>query len=383
VKITAIRSIPYAYEFTRPLGDVNPPTAGTRLAADLAVFVETDEGLTGTTIGYAQAHAHIDALAAHLIGEDPRAVRALWQRMMELTFKEGYGGPARLALCAIDCALWDLRAKANGVPLWKELGGLRDRVPAYASGVDTPLDDDALRSFYERMAGMGVSAGKLKVGRDREEDRRRLKVVAEALGRSGKAAELIIDANEYWSVKQAIQRIADLERDFEFVWVEEPVRRRDQMGLRRVSDAVRAPVATGENLSAAAEFVPLIAAGAVDVVQIAASTNGITGALQTAELAYANDLPVSMMNCPGRFMAHLAAALPNHTLMEVFDAGREAMLHEQPQVADGQIVLGDRPGSGIEFDDERLRKGHEAFKGLSIPLDETYRRASDAGLVGG
>ena len=149
----------------------------------------------------------------------------------------------------------------------------------------------------------------------------------------------MVDANEFWSPKQAIQRIRQLERDFELTWVEEPVMRSDHDGLRRVSHAVRAPIATGENLSSAEEFVPLLVGGAVEVVQIGAATGGITGALQVAALADAFNRPVAMGNCPGRFMAHLAAALPNHTLMEVIDAGRDAVLVTQPQIEEGFIVL--------------------------------------------
>jgi L-alanine-DL-glutamate epimerase-like enolase superfamily enzyme len=253
----------------------------------------------------------------------------------------------------------------------------------YASGIDTPLTDDELVAYYRRMASLGVGAGKLKVGRDRIADSRRLHLMANALQSLGKYPQLIVDANEFWSPKQAVQRISELERDFELVWVEEPVRRWDHQGLRRVSDAIRAPVATGENLSAVNEFVPLVVNGAVDVIQIAASTSGITGALRVAELASAFDLPVSMMNCPGRFMGHVAAALPHHTMMEVLDAGRDAVLVHQPPIENGELLLGSEPGSGIEFHPDRLAAAHEAYGRAAIPPHEVYRRAEDAGLVGG
>jgi L-alanine-DL-glutamate epimerase-like enolase superfamily enzyme len=381
MKVVGISTVPYEYELTRSIGDVNLP-GGVRHAAELAVFVETDEeGLTGTTIGAFEAAGAIQRLEPLLIGEDPRAVTSLWERMSSMGFKAGLAGPIKLAISALDCALWDLRAKAHGVPLWKELGGSRSTVPAYASGLDTPLSDSELVDYYRGMAARGISAGKLKVGRDRDDDLRRLALMAEALASGGSRPSLMVDANEFWTPKQAVQRIAELERSFELTWVEEPVRRWDASGLRRVSDAIRAPVATGENLNAVNEYVPLVTAGAVDVVQFGARTGGITGSLHVAELAYAFDLPVSLMNCPGRFTAHLAAALPHHTMMEVLDVGRDAVLAGQPALRDGLIHLGDVPGAGIVFDSERL-EAHRIERPSHATLGSTYGRAPDAGLVG-
>ena len=95
---------------------------------------------------------------------------------------------------------------------------------------------------------------------------------------------------------------------------------------------------------------------AVDVVQIGQGASGITGAMQIADFAYGFDLPVALMNCPGDFMAHLAAALPNHMMMEVVRAGREVCFSVDTRIEDGYIVLGDAPGLGWVFDEERLAK---------------------------
>ena len=113
-------------------------------------------------------------------------------------------------------------------------------------------------------------------------------------------------------------------------------------------------MATGENLDEINEFTPLIANAAVDVVQIGSGASGITGAMQVAYLAYAFELPVSVMNCPGNYMAHLAAALPNHMMMEVVAAGRDAVMQVDNRIEDGWIVLGDSPGLGITFDQAKL-----------------------------
>jgi L-alanine-DL-glutamate epimerase-like enolase superfamily enzyme len=204
------------------------------------------------------------------------------------------------------------------------------------------------------MAKMGVNAGKLKVGLDHEADLRRLAIMRDALATSGKPPILMIDANEYWSPKQAIRHIGELERHFDLTWVEEPARRWDYRGLRQVSRSIRAAVATGENLDEISEFTPLIANEAVDVVEVGSGASGITGAMQVADLAYAFDLPVAMMGSPASYMACLAAALPNHMMMEVPAIGLEAAMTFDTRIEDGWIVLSDRPGHGVGFDEQKL-----------------------------
>lgn len=355
MKIKGIRTRLYEVELTRPLGDANQPH-GWKRAEGLAVFVDTDEGLTGIGLASAMAREAIKTLEPLIVGRDPRGVRGLWKRMIDLAFKGGNRGFITDAISSIDVALWDLKAKINNEPLWKTLGASTRRVKAYASGLDMPLSDQELRAFYEGMATKGFNAGKLKVGIDIEADLRRLGIMYDALKKSGKKPILMIDSNEYWSPKQAIRHIRFLEEHYDLMWAEEPARRWDYRGLRLVSQSVKAAVATGENLDDVSEFTPLVGNEAVDIVQFGFWTSGITGALQVADMAYAFELPVSMMNCPGNFMAHVAAVLPNHTHMEVLEAGREAAFDVDIHIEDGWIVLGDSPGHGISFSEEKLSK---------------------------
>jgi L-alanine-DL-glutamate epimerase-like enolase superfamily enzyme len=357
MKITGVRTLLYEFELSRPIGDANSPQ-GRHRSAQLAVFVDTDEGLTGVSLGSYAAREQIHSLAQSLlVGHDPRGVRGLWKKMVDAVFKGGNRGIAGDALATLDVALWDLKAKANDEPLWKTLGASTRYVKAYASGIDLPLNNAELRAYYEGMAKKGIQAGKLKVGLDREMDLERIGIMQEALATSGKKPILLIDANEYWSPKQAIRHVRYFEEHYDLTWVEEPARRWDVMGLRKVSEAIRAAVATGENLDDISDFVPLISGGAMDIVEVGYGASGITGALQIAELAYAFELPVSVMNCPANFMAHLAAALPNHIMMEVVGAGREvAMSLVDNRIEDGWIILGDAPGLGFAFDEERLRR---------------------------
>ena len=354
MKVTGVRTILFEHEMARPIGDANNPRGRAQYAA-LAVFLDTDAGLTGVSLGDPGAGANIQSMAENLlVGRDPRGVVGLWQRMASFAFKGGNRGAITDVIGALDVALWDLKAKANDEPLWKTLGASSRAVKAYASGIDLSLDDDGIRAFYESQAAQGIAIGKLKVGLDREADLRRIGIMKEALATSGKDPILLIDSNEYWSPKQAIQHIRYFERQHEIFWAEEPARRWDYTGLRKVSQSVNAAVATGENLDDASDFRPLIEHGAADVLQIGVGTGGITGAMRVAQMADGFDLPVSVMNCPGNFMSEFAAVLPNHIWMEVVDPGYDYVFKHDSRVEDGYIILGDRPGNGIQFDEEKL-----------------------------
>jgi L-alanine-DL-glutamate epimerase-like enolase superfamily enzyme len=379
MKITGVRTRLYEFTAGRALGDVNLP-AGSDRGNGLAVFLDTDKGLTGVAVGGPGARAAIHGLTEScLMGQDPRGVRGLWKRMVDAVFKGGNRGAITGAISALDIALWDLKAKINNEPLWRTLGASVPKVKAYASGIDLNLTDEEISAFYGGLAAKGVHAGKLKVGIDEEADERRIELMQQALAASGKRPVLLIDSNEYWSPKQAIRRISQLEERFDLFWVEEPARRWDYRGLRQVSRAVRAAVATGENLHEIGDFMALIDNEAVDVVQVGSNTSGITGALQVADMAYGFELPVAVMNCPGNFMAHLAAALPNHSMMEMVQAGREVCFTVDTRIEDGYIVLGETPGVGMVFDEEKLARLEVEQLSPGISLGSWGRRRG-AGL---
>ena len=351
--ITGVETVLYDYELSRPIGDVNIPTGMSR-RTDLAVFIDTDDGPQGVAVASRLGADAIPMLSKAVIGEDPLGHRGLCERMIRASFKPGNEGATAIGIAAIDNALWDLRAKIAGVPLWRFLGALEPRVLAYASGLDGPLADGELRAYYESMAARGVRAGKLKVGFGAETDLRRLAIMHEALGGDAAGPTLLVDANEFWSPKQAVRAMRALEDHFDITWCEEPVIRTDLDGLRDVSRAINAAVATGENLKDIHLFAALLRHGAADVVQVNPNMAGLTTCLRAAELAQAFDRPVSLMNTAGRYGAHLAAALPHHTMMEVLEAGRDATFTFDSTITDGWIMLGDTPGAGITFDPEAL-----------------------------
>lgn len=382
MRIRGVTTVLYEFPLKRPVGDVQLP-GGARRMAEAAVFLATDEDLVGVAITRPAAQPIVHELAEELLGEDPRAVRELYERLRRRAFKVGVEGLTGSAIAALDCALWDLRAKANGRPLWRELGGSSNRVAVYASGLDMPLSLSELRQYYEGMARRyGIRAGKLKVGRDLERDLERLAVVRDALreGSGSPNPSLMIDANEFWSPKQAIGRIKQFEREYELVWVEEPVRRDDHRGLARVSRAVRSAVATGENLHSVAQFMPLLLNESADVIQVSAETTGITLSLRIAELADSFGLPVAMVNGSGSLVAHVAAVLPNHLMMEVIDAGWEVVYKSNHTLEDGSIVLGEAPGVGISFDEQRLAE-HAVERPSRDCIGGLYRRSPDSGIA--
>ena len=351
MKITGYRVEQYLMKMDRLVGDANLP-GGVEMLPGSILYLETDENITGLSLGYGGS---IEGLFGAIDGEDPREVVALWIRMNDWLHKGGNEGAASAALSAIDVALWDIKAKAAGEPLWRTLGAQHGRVKAYASGLDYCLSDEELFAFYRRMAEQGIDSGKLKVGLDLDADLRRLGIMREALSVASSRPGLMIDANEYWSPKQAVRYVSQLEERFDLVWVEEPARRWDYDGLCLVSQQVRAAVASGENLHNLADIYPLIANRAVDLINVWTGQSGVTGLRQIAHMAHAHGLQVTMMNAQANYMAQIAAALPNHTMMEVVDPGREHCLKWESRIEDGFIVLGEAPGFGIEVDEAKLR----------------------------
>jgi L-alanine-DL-glutamate epimerase-like enolase superfamily enzyme len=351
MKITGFRSETYLMKMDRAVGDANLP-GGVDLMPGSILYIDTDENVTGVSLGF--GGSAVATLFQAIEGADPREVAGLWIRMNDLLHKAGNEGEGNFALGAIDIALWDLKAKIADEPVWRLLGARHGRVKAYASGLDYCLSDDELFAFYRRMAEQGMEAGKLKVGLDLQADLRRLGIMREALSVASPEPTLMVDINEYWSPKQAVRYIRQMEEKFDLYWVEEPARRWDYDGLRLVSQQVSAAVATGENVNSVADIYPMVANQAVDILNVSALQSGVTGCRQIAHLAQAYELPVAMMNCQANFMAHVAAGLPNHTMMEVVDPGREHCLRFDSRIEDGHIVMGDPPGFGITVDEARL-----------------------------
>ncbi|HEV6953635.1 MAG TPA: mandelate racemase/muconate lactonizing enzyme family protein [Promicromonospora sp.] len=373
MKITGYRSLSTVHRWGRPVGDVNGVVRDGVTDVPV-VLLETDGGLTGVGLG---AHDAIDRVFPALDGEDPRAVSALYDRMLSWVFKAGHTGSTFATIGALDMALWDLKAKMAGEPLWRLLGA-RDRfVPGYASGLEYGLDDDELVALYDRFADRGFTGAKVKGGLDLRRDVARLRAVREVMSRHSDEPALMYDVNESWGRHQARRMLARIESEVELTWIEEPVRRWDVEGYLTIARSTTTAVATGENLTGLEQFRPLVEAGAVDVVQTG-SVWGPTHFLRVAALAHAHDLPVSPVAYNTNPLAHAAAAVPNHLVSEVQDLSFPVGLSVDQTFEDGGIVLGDAPGLGIVVDEAEIAAGTESGA-WGVPAGP-HVRPRDAGL---
>ena len=257
MKITGYRCLRTFHDWGRPVGDVNG-FIGSGVTEVPILLLETDEGITG--IGTGSVH-DIERLFPAIEGEDPRAVTALYDRMLARVFKTGHAGATFGGIGTIDTAIWDLKAKIAGEPLWRLLGA-RDRfVTGYASGLDIALDDERLAEWYLVMADRGFTSGKLKGGRDVNADIRRLGIISDTLAANTARPAVMLDANESWNLKQAVRYVTAIELHHDLTWIEEPLRRWDAAGHARLSRSINAAVATGENLTGLEQYAPLLRPG--------------------------------------------------------------------------------------------------------------------------
>ncbi len=298
----------------------------------------------------------IHALLTHdvtplLTGEDPRRIEHLWQKMWRALHYVGRGGIASFAISAVDIALWDLKARQAGEPLWRLLGGHDNRVRAYAGGIDLQLSLDALRDQTQENLDRGFRAIKMKVGRDRlAEDVERVAAMRELLGPD---IPLMVDANMRWSVEDAIKAARQFS-DFDVYWLEEPTLPEDFDGHRRIQTEGGLPVASGENLHTIYEFQKLIAAGGASFPEPDVSNiGGITAWLKVARIAETHNLPVTSHGVHDLHV-HLLAAIPNASFLEAHGFGLERFLSEPLRITEGYAVAPERDGHGVDFDWEQL-----------------------------
>lgn len=324
----------------------------------IIVDIRTDDGATGSGYTYTAGRAGgavrsliEDDFRPLLIGADAGRIEALWQRLWHAVHYTGRGGPVSFALAAVDVALWDLKARRAGLPLWRLLGGHDPEVACYAGGIDLqdPIADLLART--ERRVEDGFRAIKMKVGRaDVHEDVARVGAMRQLLG---DGFPLMVDANMGWRAGAAVHA-ARLLRPFGLVWLEEPVAPDDFPAHRRVRD-VGIPIAAGENLHTLAEFQALLAAGGADFPEPDLATcGGITVWRKVAALAEAHGLPVTSHGVHDLHV-HVLAAAPNASYLEIHGFGLDAFIVHPLELRGGKAVAPDRAGHGVEFDRERLR----------------------------
>jgi L-alanine-DL-glutamate epimerase-like enolase superfamily enzyme len=320
------------------------------------IFVElvTDDGATG--LGYAYTIGtggrailqllRVDLLH-HLIGKDARQVEALWQELFWATHGTAIGAITSLALAAVDIALWDLRCKAAGQPLWLLAGGAQRRVPLYdTEGGWLQLTIDELVAGAKASVARGWPGVKIKVGKpNAHEDLDRLQAVRAAIG---PAIHLMVDANQSLTCPEARRR-ARLFEPLDLYWFEEPLPAEDLTGHALLAVSTSIPIAVGESLYAPSHFREYLAAGAAGIVQVdAARIGGITPWLKTAHLAETFNVKVA----PHFLMelhVSLAAAVPNALYVEHIPQLRR-LTRSDLEIAGGHAIAPETPGIGIDWD---------------------------------
>ncbi len=357
----AIRSIEPGF-FRIPLPEVlSDSTHGEIHAFELVtVRVRDADGAEGVGYTYTVGRngGAVDAVLRREIvelmtGEEADHIERLWQKGWWALHYGGRGGPTVLALSAFDIALWDLKAKRAGLPLWNFLGGFDPKVPAYAGGIDLDLPLDKLLRQTDGNLEKGFRAIKMKVGRARlSEDVERVNAMRTHLGPD---FPLMADANMKWSVDEAI-RAARALQPAQLVWLEEPTIPDDPAGHARIVREGGVPIAAGENLRTLWEFKLYIAGGGVTYPEPdVTNCGGVTPFMKICHLAEAHNLPVTSHGAHD-VTVHLLAACPNRSYLEAHGFGLDRYIAEPLRLVDGNAIATDRPGHGIEFDWAGLAK---------------------------
>jgi L-alanine-DL-glutamate epimerase-like enolase superfamily enzyme len=307
-----------------------------------AIELETKSGQTGlglvdTLLGQAELDRVIELeVAPSLIG---RQVLPLLHRVVRP--RGGNWRPEPFA-DAVDQALWDLAAKEAGLPLFRFLGGERDRVRAYASGLEYHLPLDEACAFFAQARDEGFTGFKCKVGHpDVRRDIERLQAFREVIGPD---AEMMVDANEAWSPKEAIARLhAYRDAGLAIYWIEDPCLRDDIDGLARVSREVPfARVNSGEYVGLRGKW-RLLEGGAVDVLQV---NGAFSEALAIARIAAEHGVRMAVGNTPLDIGVHLAVALPEVDWIEWSKVAWHVLAAEPVRAERGYVLAPERPGHG-------------------------------------
>ena len=348
-----------------------PPTFATRRVEErqfTLVRVRRQDGVEGLGYCYVGHKAgHLATLAVRellrdvVVGQDSNQVEQIWDAMYREALLHGRGGLIPRAISAIDNALWDANARAAGLPLYKYLGGFREgTVPTYASGGyyyanSTPSD---LAREVEGYVEMGFRAVKVKVGRlSPGEDAKRLEAARSAIGPD---VALLLDANNAWNDAATAIRAIRMYEPYDPGWIEEPTLPDEVDVSAAIAASVNTPVATGEIKNGRWGFKRLLDKKAASILQPDLGVcGGVTEFRKIANLAAGYGVPVAPHSRQESHI-HLVASTPNAIWLEYFPDDSITNIAKvfltRLVVKDGEAVIPDRPGFGIELDEKALAK---------------------------
>jgi D-galactarolactone cycloisomerase len=367
MKITSVEAIPLEAPMK---GMYNRARQAIPLRARrcLLVKITTDDGLSGYGEGVTPVNPQAGAavvqhvFSTFLIGQDPLHTQRIWESLYSIqASSRGYNrGYEMIALSAVDNALWDLKGKIMGQPVYKLLGGaLRDKLPVYVTGLmmtDRRELVDLAQSYYED----GFRAMKLKIGIDAKQDIANVEALRHKFGPDLK---IMVDANGGFDAKTAI-RVGRAFEELDVFWFEEPVPMEDLNGMARVRESLDIYVAGGECEYTNFGFKEIFSKEALDVCQPdAGRAGGITGCQKIASLAQAFQVHYAPHVWGGvlAFAAseHLAISQPNFLILE-FDRMSNPLREELPTQGlifkEGYLHVSEKPGLGIELNEKQIKK---------------------------
>ena len=327
----------------------------------IVVKITTDDGATG--MGYTYSVGPVggtsiatlirDSLSPILLGEDPRRIEHLWDKMWWTLHYVGRGGIAVFGLSAVDTALWDLKSRLAGEPLWRFLGGHDNKVEAYGGGIDFDMTIGQLLQQAQGFLDAGLHAIKIKIGRDSiSEECERIAAMRKFLGPDRK---LMVDVNMKWTVEKALRAARAFEK-YDLYWIEEPTIPDDVEGHRRIETEGPIPVAAGENLHSIYEFRQMIAAGGISFPDADISNlGGITAFMKVAHVAEAYNRNMTTHGIQEMHVSCLAA-ISNASLLEIHAFRIDEFLVHRLEIKDGFAYASHRPGHGVEIDWEKIAR---------------------------
>jgi L-rhamnonate dehydratase len=378
VKITRVTATP----LNVPLKiDVVGANRTSSLSACL-VEIETDQGLIGhgfTAITEEDVIARIieGVAGPAIIGDDPMAHEAVWDKLYWTLMPRGQTGYAAHAVAALDVALWDLKGKALGQPVWRLLGGARRRVPVYATFGFGFFDREQLAAAAKLWIAQGFRRLKMTVGmealRNRDqrstmdairEDAARIRAVREA---AGPDIELFIDANcslDYYHAS----KLCDMIAPYDISFFEEPLTQNDALQMAELRRRTGMALACGQNEGLMFRFRDLLINQAIDYAQPnVVITGGFTQCVKIAGLAAAFNVPIANGGAWPFHNMHLQAGVANGSLVELHYLAIELckqIYTDLPSARDGMLDLPEKPGLGFELN-------REAVRGLAkLPLSQ-------------
>jgi mandelate racemase len=328
-------------------------------SALLLVDLHTDSGIVGRSYLFGIGKHNLAPIAklveamGQMLKDDAIAPFELEKKLRARYTLLGVHNIVLFAMSGIDMAAWDALGQALGQPLARLLGGTLRPIPAYNSkGLGLLPVKDLAREATE-LVDEGFRAVKLRVGRPTaKEDLEALRAVKQAIAPE---VTLMVDFNQALSVAEALARGRMIDEEGGVLWIEEPIRADDFSGCKRIRDEIRTPIQIGENFMGPEQMAQALAAGACDyVMPDAQRIGGVTGWMRAASLAQGAGLEMSSHLFP-EVSAHLLAVTPTAHWLEYVDWA-DAILAEPLSIHQGNITIPERPGIGIAWNEEAVRR---------------------------